>query len=691
MNKLQILATTIEAKENIVIASGNVLIHSPQHYITAQKVIYDKKNSTLELFDNVNIIKNGETTIFSDYAFLDFANEVDKFTPVLTIDNKNNIWINSENANKSTDLLNLKHSTLSSCDCYNPAWSISFTTGDFNSTKQWINTYNTTLFINEIPMFYSPYFGFSTDQTRRTGLLRPTLGWSKNEGLLYIQPFFYASKLNWDLEYTPQIRTLRGQGNHFKYRLKDSDVSLLKIKTGQFKEDTSYFKRSGLKNQKHYGWDLEYERSEVFSNKSNSNNDQDGLLFSLHHLNDIDYLNTQPDTKSISSDKLILSEIKYFYNTNNIYGDINFKYYKDSSKDNNEETIQELPKIHLHKYSQESFINNILYSADVKFSNNVSKKGLEAKYTHIFVPLSYSHKLLDEYLNIAYSEQITLIDIQYGNHINKYKDGQFIENKHIISISSDLLKPYIDYIHTLNFKTSFTVPTILKQDGDLYSITSDNSDLDTFPVTKTQKNISFTLNQSLYGKKDLNHIINHQITQSIIYNDDDSSQLSDLENKLIFYYKYGTLSNRLLFNHQENIIINSSSSIKFDKDAFISSIDYTYSKDTSGVSSSAESYSYRDLADTKALAYSLGYKLNKSYMLSYMEQRDLVSGISNKKEYILDIDKKCWALNIKLADDLVTAATTTNNAIRQNVFYVEVILKPILTLNQKYIQKNNEE
>lgn len=688
INKLQILATTIEVQKDIIIASENVLIHSHQYYITAQKVLYDKKNSTLELFDNVNIIKNGETTIFTNYAFLDFANEVDKFTPVLTIDNKNDIWINSTDANKSKNVLNLQNSTLSSCDCYNPAWSINFTKGDFNSTKQWINSYNTTLFINEIPVFYTPYFGFSTDQTRRTGLLRPTIGWSNNEGLLYIQPFFYASKLNWDIEYTPQIRTARGQGNHFKYRLKDSDVSLLEIKTGIFTENTSYFEQSDLKNQKHYGWDLEYERSEVFPNKSK--NDQDGLLFSLHHLNDIDYLNTQPNTKSISTDKLILSEIKYFYNTNNLYSDINFKYYKDSSMDNNEETIQELPKIHLHKYSQESFIKNILYSADFKFSNNTSTTGLEAKSTHLFIPLSYSHKLLDDYLNITYSEQITLIDMNYGNHTNEYKDGQFVENKHIISISTDLLKPYANYIHTINSKISLTIPNIIKQDGDLYSITNDNSDLESFPVTKTKKNISFTLNQSIYDKKNLNQIINHQITQSIIYNDNDTSQLSDLENKLIVYYKYGILSNRLLFNYQENIIINSSSSISFEKDAFVSSLYYNYSKDTEGISSNAESYSYKDLPDAEALTYSLGYQFTRDYMLNYMEQRDLVSDIINKKEYILKIDKKCWSLNIKLADNLVVASTTTNNALRQNIFYVEVILKPILTINQEYIQKKNE-
>jgi LPS-assembly protein len=683
--KLQILAKKIETKNNIIIASDNVLVHSPNYYITAQKVIYNRDKSTLELFDNVNIIKDGKTTTFSDYAFLDFSKEINMFTPILLIDSKSNIWVNSKKATRDNDLLSFKGATLSSCDCYDPAWSISFSNGDYNSSQEWINTYNATLFINKVPVLYTPYFGFPNDKTRRSGLLKPTIGWSNNEGLLLIQPIFYAPALNWDIEYTPQLRTKRGDGHYLQYRLKDSEVSSLDIQTGIFREKDSYFDQSLLRNNKHYGWDLKYQISKLISDDMDDT--KDGLLVSLHSLNDIDYINTKPNSDGDTTNKLIKSQIKYFYNTAKAYGNIDFKYYKDTSKINNDTTMQELPEIYLHKYSSETIIDNLFYSSSFKYANKFRKEGLRAKTVDVIVPLTYSFSSLDDYLNILISSQLNMTHIDYSNTINSYTNGEFIENKNTLSLWTDLLKPYKDHIHTINFKTSFTIPNIVKQGGDLYSINSTESDLSAFPVSKTHKHMSFTFNQSLYNKDSLSQTINHKIYQSVIYNEDGGSKLSDLENELIYYYKYGTLSNRLLFNHQENMIINSSSSISFNKNDFKSNVYYSYSKDTSTVSSNSQSYSYKDLLDAEALNVDLSYKFNKYYTIGYQEEYDIETKTTKDREYTLDIDKKCWKLNLKVADNLVASSTTNNEAIRQNIFYIQLTLKPILTFNQKYIQK----
>jgi len=262
-----------------------------------------------------------------------------------------------------------------------------------------------------------------------------------------------------------------------------------------------------------------------------------------------------------------------------------------------------------------------------------------------------------------------------------------MENKHILSLSTDLLKPYTNYLHTLNFKINVTIPNIIKQKGDLYSINNTDSTLSAFPVTKTKKNLHFILNQSLYNKEDLTQILNHKINQSIIYDNDGDSKLSDLENELILYYKYGSLSNRILYNHQENMIINSSSSVSYSQNDFTSDIYYSYSKDTSSVSSKSESYSYSDLPNAEALTLKLSYKFNKYYTIKYKDEYDLIVEVSKKKEYVFNINKRCWSLDITLADNLVASATENNSAIRQNIFYLQATLKPIWTIKQKYIQK----
>jgi lipopolysaccharide assembly outer membrane protein LptD (OstA) len=40
--------------------------------------------------------------------------------------------------------------------------------------------YNARLYAGSVPVFYLPYFAYPTDTTRRTGLLRPTFGFSSD-------------------------------------------------------------------------------------------------------------------------------------------------------------------------------------------------------------------------------------------------------------------------------------------------------------------------------------------------------------------------------------------------------------------------------------------------------------------------------------------------------------------------------
>jgi LPS-assembly protein len=418
-------------------------------------------------------------------------------------------------------------------------------------------------------------------------------------------------------------------------------------------------------------------------------------LVSLHDLNDIDYINTRNKNNSTLDKKLITSQLKYFYNTNNLYADIDFKYYKDTSKYTKHQqntTMQQLPKINIHKYSNETFLDKLIYSIDIKHSIKTRKLGLKANETNIIVPFVYSFDFFNDYLNFSYTNKTSLTKLNYGNNYSNYKNGYFIENDHIFTLSTSLLKPYKDYIHSIDLKTSLTIPDIIKDDGDLYSINTNDTNLKIFPVEKTRKNINFSLSQSIYNKNNISKIINHKINQMLIYDETQGKyKLSNLENKVILYYKYGEISNRFLYNHDDNIIINSSTTASFNKDDFNSKLYYNFSKDKSHKSTKKKTFSYKDLPDAKSITLDLGYKFKKYYKVSYKQEYDLAKKYSKKIEYNFGIDKKCWAFDIKLVDDLVASATTNKKAIRQNIFYLQIKLKPILSYRHIYIKKKKEQ
>ncbi len=668
---LQIIGNNLEIKDNIIEANGDVVVYSQNYYITANRLIYNKNNLILELFDDVNMIKNNEILSFSDYSYIDIKNEINKFKPFFMLDNKNKLWFNAKIANSSKEEYKLSKSTISSCDCKNPSWSISFTSGDYNTTKEWVNAYNTTLYIKNFPVLYTPYFGFPTDDSRQSGLLRPTLGWSQKEGLHYAQPIYFAPKLNYDFEYIPQIRNQRGYGNALKYRYRDSLYSSLNLEMALFKEKSDYKEDMQLENDKHYGFNLNYKRDKLFSKNNN-----DGFIIDIVNMNDVDYINTKYDNDSMNyTNQFLESKVKY-YNNNSFYSDIDFKFYNDISKDNNDYVMQSLPSINLHKYSNNLLFDKLLYSADINFERKTRNLGLGANITNISVPLSYNFTFFNDYLNLNLGEQFNYTNIQYTNNDQKYKDVNFLESNHILTLYTDLIKPYKEYLHTIKLDTFISYSDVIEENGDIYDVNTNNiADLNIFGIVKSNRNVSLGLNQSVYNKESLKEIVNHKLNQSYIYNQ--SSEVyekGNLQNDFSFYYDYGKLSNRSFYNHKIKKIVDSATNLNFSNDDYFFNLYYLNTKDIN------------TLNNQENINYEFGLSFNKYYTVSYKEEFNITMDSIKKKEYLFDIDKKCWGMNFKLTDSLVATNTVGNDnrALRQDVIYIEFNLKQLFKFNQVY-------
>ena len=82
----------------------------------------------------------------------------------------------------------------------------------YDSDDEYMKIYNAKVYFKDIPVVYTPYMAFSTNNKRRSGLLFPLFGITSNEGFVYEQPAFWAISDNMDLEVNPQIRTRRGYG-----------------------------------------------------------------------------------------------------------------------------------------------------------------------------------------------------------------------------------------------------------------------------------------------------------------------------------------------------------------------------------------------------------------------------------------------------------------------------------------------
>lgn len=676
--KLQILSNDLNSKDNIVIAKGDVVIFSPKYYISAQKVIYDKENGTLELFDDVVILKDNIIQTQSDYAFVDLNDENVTENPILLLDNKSQLWVTSHEANKEKDSYHFKDSIMSSCDCIDPAWNIRFSSADYDTKDQWLNAYNARLYIKDIPVMYTPYIGFSTDKTRRTGLLRPTVGYSSSEGFLYSQPIFIAPQDNYDIELIPQVRLDRGYGMYAYYRYADSPDSILKIGSGYFKEKDDYVTKNSLRNDNHFGWSVDYIRNSIFS----GNESDDGLYASIKWLNDIEYYNLEDNSQKNSSvEKKVESKVNYYYKNSDYYFGTYLRHYMDTDLDSNKTTLQQLPQVQLHSFSDNLFLDKLLYSADLQSTNYTRQTGIDAVKTDLNVPISYSFSMFDDYLRVILQEEVTVSKINYSNGNSNYKNATFLENRHKVTLNTNLVKKYDNGIHTINFNTDFVIPNVVKSKGDIYPLTNTSSELSPFPLSKTTKTITFSLNQSWTDIEDLKEIINHKISQSVIYDDFNNTELGDLENEIRYNYFLGSISNRMVYSNLDNKLTESSTSFSFNYENYFFNATHYMSKNTPN-SGKEELSSY---------TLNTGFTFYKDYKFTYEENYNIEKKLRNKQAFILGINDKCWSLDLSYIKEITPSSSTIRNSRRQDIVFLELTLKPIGGLKQQYTVKEDNK
>ena len=694
MEKLQLVAKDVDTKNNIITAVGDVVAYSPTYYLSSDKMVYDKDREILELFDNVLIIKDNKIQTQSNYAFVDMKNDIINQDPVFLMDNTSNIWSNSKEANKDKDLITLENSILSSCDCIDPIWSIRSSSSDYDTEAMWMNTYNPRLYVKNVPVFYLPYFGFPTDTTRRTGLLLPTMGYSSSEGFLYSQPIFIAPADDYDIELIPQIRTQRGYGSYANFRYADSPDSMLNVKTGYFKEFDNYRSKEQLENSEHYGLDIDYERKNIFAKKKEH---QDGVFTSIRYLNDIEYITLKEEDDNLWTDKKVESKVNYFYNTPEYYGGVYGKYYVDASQKTNDNTLQELPQIQLHSYNKELFLENLIYSIDTKAQNFTRKEGLNAKIYDITVPISYTKNILDDYMYLGVENRTILTQYDYSNSLYnnlRYEDGTLIQNRTSFIVGTDLLKPYSDYIHTLNLNASYDIPENLRKDGDLYNITVKENqplkynELSVFPTLQEQKTIKLSLNQSIYDKDNLKQFINHKMSQSILYNSFDEPKFQDLDNYVKINHDYGSLSGKVVYNMDDNKVVEGSFDNSLSYEDLTFSAGYYYSKKTNN------EFNTRD--DLESYRLSTSYKLAKDYSIKYYENYDLQEKTRNRQGIGLNIDDSCWNLDLLLEKEITprsryVESTRSYDSHEQTIVYAVLMLKPIGGIRQKSIVQNSDK
>ncbi|WP_434580490.1 LPS assembly protein LptD [Sulfurimonas sp. NW15] len=696
-DKIEIYASSVKSKNNIVYADGGVSVVYKDYFLTAQRAVYNQKTQDLELFGKVRLNHNKKYKILGKYAKLNLAKKERYFKPLYLLENKSDVWISANEGESKGVLLDITSGSVSGCDPVDPLWTMEFSSSEYNTDSKWINLYNARLYIYDIPVFYTPYFGYSLDTTRRTGLLKPSFGVSSTEGFYYEQPIYIAEQNWWDLEINPQIRTTRGKGLYTTFRFVDSAVSHGEFKAGYFKENEEYYLKYNLQNQSHYGFNFKYDNTNPLNQWLGLDlPGQSGIYADINHMNDVDYINLAQNNNALqqATATQVLSRVNLFYNTNDNYTGAYFKYYEDLTLQTNDNTLQKLPTVQYHHYVDTFLKDHLLYSFDVQ-SNNIqriiNKKVIQ---TDVNLPVTLQTPLFGEYVNLSYKANLYLQHSQFSGHEQnpipgfEYHDGFYASNYNTVTVSTQLTKAYANFSHVVGFEVSYNAKGWSKKDGfyqdnmDYCSDFTNKADpnfaqrCEFYNIATIQNDTQLNFQQYFYDST-AQEIIYHRLSQNISY-ENTKERYGDLENELDYKItSFLSYYNNMFYNYKEKKFSKILNQVSFNRNGVKIALSHLYKNTFLPKTATYTPY-------TSYLTSNVKYTYNKHYSYNTSYNYDLESKERKSFSFGFLYTKRCWDFGVQYTENnrpVLTTVGSTSSSVYDRFIYLTIVLKPLMKAN----------
>ena len=692
VENIEFYAKSMNSQGSKVIAEDEVFIVYQDSYMSADKAVYDKNSSELELIGHVVMLNGSDYQMMGEYVKINLKEKRRELSPFFMYSKKQQLWMSSQKTVACNNDFDIESGIVSGCNPDDPIWEIYFSSADYNNETEWVNLYNARFHIGGIPILYIPYFGYSLDTTRRSGLLRPSLGLSSPEGVFYEQPVYIVLGDSADVELKPQLRTSRGKGLYGTLRFVDSADSHGSLTMGYFAEDNVYFEEHHLQNDSHFGFDFEYENTKILQNWFGIDwEGQSGLYSDMHWMNDVDYINlANSDTIQNVTSNQVYSRVNLFYNNEDDYYGGYLKYYLDLDPQNVEKrdaTIQKIPTAQYHHYLDTFIDQHLYYSLNMNANNFTRQEGKTGGEIEVNVPISLQTSIFDEYLNLGYTANLHGRMIDFANNADGnisspdiYEQGYYGSLNHVAAVSTSLTRGYEALSHTVGFRTSYTFFGSDKKNGYYENVesncTSDNPlyplDCEFYTIGNPKENIHLEMSQYIIDNSG-KEIIYHRLSQPINLSESNGAVKG-----------LGEFENELRWNITDKISFYDNTFYSFERDEFaktLNTIRYQDSMFNVGLSFLYENRAYRNQNDpySRYVTADISYRYDSHYKYFTKYAYDVEHKIKKYAEVGFLYSKRCWDFGLRYVEN--NRPVLLNGGITSSVYdkyvYFTIIMRPL--------------
>ena len=206
-----------DQENDVITASGNVVLQQNGNRLTAEKVVYDTKSGEVKALGGITIKETSGNVLYMEDATLagDLKQGFINHTRVIFTDGSKLIARSGERKGQLTILENAIYSPCEIClenGNENPTWQIRADQITHDADDKTIKYKNVRLEVAGIPIFYSPYFAHPDPTVRaRTGILPPSkVGRSTELGAFIQVPYYVNISQYQDFTFEPIITSREG-------------------------------------------------------------------------------------------------------------------------------------------------------------------------------------------------------------------------------------------------------------------------------------------------------------------------------------------------------------------------------------------------------------------------------------------------------------------------------------------------
>jgi len=204
-----IIAEDLTDLENVLTLQGNVRLLQGWRTAQADKATFDRDTDIANLTGNIHI-EQPSWAVSGDMATINIADE----TSVIHNGKFVLYNLNANGAAKrvafSGDNLNLEQMVFTTCEPFNPSWTLQGENLHIDQEKGQGTGKNISLKVKDSTVFWWPYLKFPVGDKRLSGFLWPRIGYSDTDGFEYAQPYYFNLAPNYDATVTPHLFTERG-------------------------------------------------------------------------------------------------------------------------------------------------------------------------------------------------------------------------------------------------------------------------------------------------------------------------------------------------------------------------------------------------------------------------------------------------------------------------------------------------